>query len=83
MVAPAFIAARYGWKAASPYLLFAIIAGNTRVQSNWHYRRDVLFGAAISFAVSFLITPKYINKDKSASISYDIYDGGLSFVYRF
>lgn len=55
----AFIHARYGPKYAVPAYIAAAYVGWTRVASDNHYTEDVLAGAAIGIASSFIFTKPY------------------------
>lgn len=55
----AFIHARYGAKYAIPAYILASYVGWTRVESDNHYTEDVLAGAAIGIASSFIFTKPY------------------------
>jgi len=55
----AFIHARYGPKYAVPAYIAASYVGWTRVESDNHYTEDVLVGAAIGIASSFIFTRPY------------------------
>ncbi len=43
----AFIDSRYGKTFGIPAYALAVFTGYSRVQSNWHYRDDVLAGASV------------------------------------
>lgn len=55
----AFIHARYGTKYAIPAYILASYVGWSRVESDNHYTEDVLAGAAIGIASSFIFTKPY------------------------
>ena len=55
----AFIHARYGAKYAIPAYIAASYVGWTRVESGNHYTEDVLAGAAIGIASSFIFTKPF------------------------
>jgi membrane-associated phospholipid phosphatase len=55
----AFIHKRYGFKYAAAAYLAASYVGWTRVDSDNHYTSDVLAGAAIGIASSFIFTRPY------------------------
>lgn len=55
----AFIHRRYGFKYAAAAYLAASYVGWTRVDSDNHYTSDVLAGAAIGIASSFIFTRPY------------------------
>lgn len=54
-----FIHYRYGWKYSIPAYIAATYVGYSRVQSNQHYTRDVVAGAAIGIISSYFFTKKY------------------------
>ncbi len=55
----AFIHRRYGWKYAVPAYLGASYVAWSRVESDNHYTVDVVAGAAIGIASSFIFTKPY------------------------
>ncbi|MCL1947612.1 MAG: ribonuclease HII, partial [Chitinivibrionia bacterium] len=57
---------RYGLKAGIPAYILACAAGYSRVWSGWHHWEDVLAGAAIGTAFSYLFTQKYEKVQVSA-----------------
>jgi membrane-associated phospholipid phosphatase len=54
-----FIRKRYGWEYGLPAYLTAAFVGVSRVESKNHYIHDVLAGAAIGIASSYLFTETY------------------------
>ena len=54
-----FIHRRYGWKVAIPAYLGASYVAWSRVESDNHYTIDVVAGAAIGIASSFIFTKPY------------------------
>jgi len=54
-----FVQFRYGWKYAIPAYAAATLVAYSRVDSNEHYTRDVLAGAAIGVLSSYFFTKKY------------------------
>jgi hypothetical protein len=67
-----FIQYRYGWKYSVPAYIAATYVGYSRVQSNQHYTRDVIAGAAVGIISSYFMTTKY----KGFSIApYAVADG--------
>jgi membrane-associated phospholipid phosphatase len=55
----AFIHKRYGWDKAWPHYIAAGMVGYSRIESNRHYWRDVIAGAALGIGVSwYLTTPR-------------------------
>ena len=57
----AFIQRRYGWKFGLPFYLGAAYVGWSRVYSDKHDVTDVLAGAAIGIASSYLFTTPFKN----------------------
>jgi membrane-associated phospholipid phosphatase len=57
-----FMRVRYGWKFGLPAYLFASFVGYSRVHANLHYYRDVIVGAAIGVASSFLTTTSFAGR---------------------
>ncbi|MBL4909390.1 MAG: phosphatase PAP2 family protein [Alteromonadaceae bacterium] len=58
-VGASFVQFRYGWKYAIPAYVAASYVGYSRVQTNQHYTRDVVAGAAIGILSSYIFTEKY------------------------
>jgi len=54
-----FLRERYGWRYGLPAYLAATFVGYSRVESNNHYTHDVVAGAAIGIASSYLFTTPY------------------------
>lgn len=54
-----FIRKRYGWEYAVPAYAAATFVGYSRIESKRHYFHDVLAGAAIGIASSYLFTTTY------------------------
>jgi len=54
-----FIRKRYGWEYGIPAYALAGFVGYSRVEAREHYPHDVIAGAAIGFASSFLFTKHY------------------------
>jgi membrane-associated phospholipid phosphatase len=54
-----FLRKRYGWEYGVPAYLLASFVGYSRVESKQHYTHDVLAGAAIGIASSYLFTRTY------------------------
>lgn len=79
----AFAERRYGWKVGIPAYIVAGYVGWSRVHSNRHDWWDVLGGAAIGTASSYIFTKAYKkdNLDVGFNFSPDTYVFGLK--YRF
>jgi membrane-associated phospholipid phosphatase len=54
-----FMRKRYGWEYGVPAYLAGTFVGYSRVESNEHYPHDVVAGAAIGVASSFIFTRPY------------------------
>jgi membrane-associated phospholipid phosphatase len=54
-----FLQARYGWTYGVPALLAAAFVGYTRVESDEHWTKDVVGGAAIGIASGLVFTSRY------------------------
>ena len=54
-----FLRERYGWEYGAPAYGLAAFTGYSRVESKRHYVGDVLAGAAIGFASSYVFTTPY------------------------
>ena len=54
-----FIRNRYGWESGIPAYLVATFVGYSRIETREHYFHDVLAGAAIGVASSYLFTTPY------------------------
>jgi len=54
-----FLRERYGWRYGLPAYLAATYVGYSRVASDNHYTHDVVAGAAIGIASSYLFTTPY------------------------
>ncbi|MFH0781751.1 MAG: phosphatase PAP2 family protein [Pseudomonadota bacterium] len=57
-----FIQKRYGWEYGVPAYLAASFVGWSRVESKEHYVEDVLAGAAIGIASTYIFTDSYKEK---------------------
>lgn len=66
----AFIHRRYGWKNAWPAYALAAYTGWTRLEADRHDEIDVLAGAALGIAASFLLA------DQRQEVSVALLDGG-------
>jgi membrane-associated phospholipid phosphatase len=56
-----FIRKRYGWEYGLPAYAAATFVGYTRIESKQHYFHDVLAGAAIGIASSYLFTTPFVD----------------------
>ena len=54
-----FIRKRYGWEYGIPAYVAATFVAYSRVESDQHYTRDVIAGAAIGIVSSYLFTEPY------------------------
>jgi membrane-associated phospholipid phosphatase len=54
-----FIQFRYGWQYSVPAYIAATYVGYSRVNTEQHYTRDVVAGAAIGILSSYIFTEKY------------------------
>jgi len=54
-----FIQRRYGWKYGTPAYIVASFVGFSSVKSDNHYPEDVLAGAALGVACTYLFTKPY------------------------
>lgn len=54
-----FMRKRYGWEYGIPAYALAGFVGYSRVEAREHYPHDVVAGAAIGFASSFIFTKPY------------------------
>lgn len=76
-----FIQRRYGWKFGVPAYLLASYVGWSRVENKAHYVHDVLAGAAIGVACTYLFTtPLTENMDVMPLVSKDSI--GIGFQYK-
>jgi membrane-associated phospholipid phosphatase len=60
---------RYGWKYGAPMYLLAAFVGYSRIESKNHYFHDVIAGAAIGIASSFIFAKPYHGMRVSATVS--------------
>ena len=74
----AFIHRRYGWEYSVPAYLGAVFVAWSRVESDQHDAVDVLAGAAIGIASSFLIVQPYRNVVVSPVVSADYLGVGVT-----
>lgn len=65
----AFIERRYGWQYGLPAYALAAFVGYSRIQAKKHDGWDVLAGAAIGTATSYLFTKPYSQKPLDISIN--------------
>jgi membrane-associated phospholipid phosphatase len=54
-----FMRKRYGWEYGVPAYIIASFVGYSRVRAHVHYSRDVVTGAAIGVATTFLLSKPY------------------------
>ncbi len=54
-----FLRKRYGWKYGAPAYIFASFVAYSRVHAHEHYVQDVVAGAAIGIASTYLVTKPY------------------------
>jgi membrane-associated phospholipid phosphatase len=54
-----FMRKRYGWEYGVPAYVLATFVAYSRVESEQHYTRDVIIGAAIGIGSSYLFTQPY------------------------
>lgn len=64
----AFILRRYGWKLGILALLLACFVGYSRIESDKHWTRDVLAGAAIGIACSYAFTGPFCRHKDTTNI---------------
>jgi membrane-associated phospholipid phosphatase len=64
-----YLRKRYGWEYGLPAYAVASFIGYSRVESKSHYVHDVLAGAAIGMASSYLFTTPYRDMKLAADIS--------------
>jgi len=72
-----FMRRRYGWKWGAPFYALAAFVGYSRVESRYHYTRDVVGGAAIGIASSFIFTKP--RKKWTAAVAGDLHGGQITF----
>ncbi len=73
-----FIRKRYGWDYGIPAYIAATFVGVSRVQSRDHYIHDVIAGAAIGIASSYIFTEPYKGWNVQADIGQNYYGLRLS-----
>jgi len=76
-----FIRKRYGWEYGIPAYLLAGFVGYSRVEAREHYPHDVIAGAAIGFASSFILTKPYKGWQVQADVGQRCY--GIRLTRRF
>jgi membrane-associated phospholipid phosphatase len=64
-----YLRKRYGWEYGLPAYAVASFVGYSRVESKAHFTHDVLAGAAIGMASSYLFTTPYKDLNLAADIS--------------
>jgi len=71
-----FMRRRYGWKWGGSFYALAAFVGYSRVESQNHYTHDVVAGAAIGIASSFLFTTP--RQHWTAAVTGDTHGGQFS-----
>jgi len=79
----AFIQRRYGWTYGIPAYLLAGWTGYSRIEADRHDLTDVLTGAAIGIASSYLFTKPYEKQSYELSLSGGLDGVMVRFNYRF
>ena len=79
----AFIQRRYGWKYGIPAYLLAGWTGYSRIDADRHDVADVLTGAVIGIASSYLFTKPYEKQAYDLSLSGGLDGVMVRFSYRF
>jgi len=79
----AFIQRRYGWKYGIPAYLLAGWTGYSRIDADRHDLADVLTGAVIGVASSYLFTKPYEKQTYDLSLSGGLDGVMVRFSYRF
>ena len=79
----AFIQRRYGWKYGIPAYLLAGWTGYSRIESERHDLADVLTGAVIGIASSYLFTTPYEKQAYDLSLSGGLDGVMVRFSYQF
>ena len=79
----AFIERRYGWKYGIPAYAMASFVGYSRIQANKHDGWDVLAGAVIGTATSYLFTTPYSKKPVDITFNKSKNDFLIGFNYTF
>jgi len=78
-----FIQRRYGWKYGIPAYLLAGWTGYSRIEADRHDLTDVLTGAAIGIASSYLFTKPYEKQTYELSLSGGLDGMMVRFSYKF
>lgn len=79
----AFMERRYGWKVGVPAYIVASYVGWTRVYSNRHDWWDVLGGAVVGTASSYLFTKAYQKENLDMALSLAPQNVQMGLTYRF
>ena len=79
----AFIQRRYGWKYGLPAYLLAGWTGYSRIEADRHDIADVLAGAALGVACSYLFTKPYEKQNYQVTLTGDLDSIRIGFNYRF
>ena len=66
-----FLQKRYGWKFALPTAILGAFVGYSRIQAQKHTAFQVVAGAMLGFAVSYLAASKYIDPSRH-TLSFDM-----------
>ena len=72
-----FMRRRYGWKWGAPFYALATFVAYSRVESKMHYTHDVIAGAAIGVASSFIFTKP--RQSWTAGVSGDAHGAQFTF----
>ncbi len=73
-----YIRKRYGWEFGIPAYALASFVAYSRVESDQHYAHDVIAGAAIGIASSYLFTRPYLGWNVKAEAAPGYYGMRLS-----
>lgn len=65
----AFLQARYGWAYGVPAYVAAAFVGYTRLETDDHWTKDVVAGAAIGIASGLIFTSRFREKDGHAFLA--------------
>jgi len=76
-----FIQRRYGWSLGTPAYALAGFVGYSRVRADAHYVRDVVAGAGLATALSYIFTDPEADGARVTAVSADT--DGLRLVGRF
>ncbi len=73
-----FMRKRYGWDYGAPAYIAATFVSYSRVEADKHYTRDVIAGAAIGIASSYLFTKAYKGWNIQPDVDHSYYGIRLS-----